>query len=223
MGKWLSVLATVILGTVIAEVCFLRTGNEFLYRNLKSENESLRKENEFLRKENDFLRVLRFKQVPVIITAYERVRAQTDSTPEIGARGVKVNIGDIAISRKLEKDGLLKLGQAVIYCSEGKITEVIVNDRMGLPRKHIPRLAGYVVDVCVEIGQAKRFGVKKGSLFIPFFPSIRYQRSKLKIKKRRVLQSASRIFDRLIAEEEFFKGIDKTKLLNTIIGGINNG
>ncbi|HAW50512.1 TPA: hypothetical protein DCX16_06155 [bacterium] len=58
------------------------------------------------------------------------------------------------------------------------------------------------------------------------YSSSRYQLPKFKnetvsteeffLEKRKVLQSASRIFDRLIAEEEFFKGIDKTKLLNTI-------
>jgi len=104
--------------------------------------------------------------IPTLITAYELTSKQTDNTPTINAINKKAKIGEFAVSRKIEKDGVLKLGDKIYFVHNGIITQNYVHDRMGKPREHMPRLKKYCIDVCVKEGEAKKFGVWQGFLVI---------------------------------------------------------
>jgi len=93
--------------------------------------------------------------VPVVITAYNPVSAQTDSTPKITASNKQVKAGMVALSRDIEEEFGFKFGDTVVIEGLGRFT---FEDRMN---KRWTRR----VDILMFSNEAaKRFGVQHSFL-----------------------------------------------------------
>ncbi len=78
-----------------------------------------------LERAKDRIRAMRF--VPVVVSAYNPVVAQTDSTPEITASNKRVRGGMVALSRDLEKEYGFTFGDTVVIEGHGSFA---FEDRM---------------------------------------------------------------------------------------------
>ena len=101
------------------------------------------------------MRMLRF--VPVVVTAYNPVPTQTDSTPEITASNKRVRPGIVALSRDLEEEYGFRFGDPVFIVGLGFF---VFEDRM---HKRWTRR----VDILMPSRRAaKAFGVKYSFLLV---------------------------------------------------------
>ena len=96
--------------------------------------------------------------IPVKVTAYNPVRAQTDSSPLITASNKRVRAGMAALSRDLEREFGLRFGDTIYLYGLGKF---VFEDRMHRrKRRHVDILMFNPVE-------ARKFGVKSSYLFFP--------------------------------------------------------
>jgi len=111
--------------------------------------------NEALERARHRMRALRL--VPVVVTAYNPVASQTDSTPEITASNKRVRPGIVALSRDLEKELGFKFGDTVVIQGHGSF---VFEDRMN---KRWTRR----VDILMFSRKAtKEFGVQSSHLMV---------------------------------------------------------
>jgi 3D (Asp-Asp-Asp) domain-containing protein len=95
--------------------------------------------------------------VPVVVTAYNSIPTQTDSTPEITASNKRVSLGIVALSRDIEMEFGFRLGDPVFIVGLGFF---VFEDRM---HKRWARR----VDILMSSRRAaKEFGVKHSFLVI---------------------------------------------------------
>lgn len=98
-----------------------------------------------------------FLGVPVTITAYNPVEAQTDTTPNITASNKEVRHGMIALSRDLEKDFGFEFGDLITIYNVGVFE---FEDRMNKRWKRR-------VDILMKNkDDAKKFGEQKGWIIL---------------------------------------------------------
>lgn len=116
-----------------------------------------RRVNEALERAKYRIRTQRF--VPVVVTAYNPVVAQTDNTPEITASNKRVRPGIVALSRDLEQEFGFRFGDTVVI--EG-IGCFVFEDRMN---KRWTRR----VDILMHSREAARkFGVQSSHLMVSY-------------------------------------------------------
>ncbi|MCK4818208.1 3D domain-containing protein, partial [bacterium] len=114
-----------------------------------------RRVNEALERARYRMRIHRF--VPVVVTAYNPVATQTDSSPEITASNKQVRTGMIAMSRDLEEEFGFRFGDPVFIVGLGFF---VFEDRMN---KRWTRR----VDILMPCKKAaKEFGVKYSFLVV---------------------------------------------------------
>lgn len=101
------------------------------------------------------------KTKDIIITAYNSVPSQTDSTPTICAWGDRIKPGVIAISRDLEKLGLTRNKKVLIEIS-GRINEYVVLDRTN---KRLKNRVDIYFGGKDKIKDALIFGKRKGKIY----------------------------------------------------------
>jgi 3D (Asp-Asp-Asp) domain-containing protein len=114
-----------------------------------------RRVNEALERAKYRMRIHRF--VPVVVTAYNPVPTQTDSTPEITASNRRVRPGMVALSRDLEKEFRFGFGEPVFIVGLGFF---VFEDRMH------KRWARRVDILMPSRRAAKEFGVKYSFLVV---------------------------------------------------------
>jgi len=95
--------------------------------------------------------------VPVVVTAYNPVASQTDSTPQITASNKRVKPGIVALSRDLEKELGFKFGDTVVIQGHGSF---VVEDRMN------KRWTRRVDILMFSRKAAKDFGVQSSHLML---------------------------------------------------------
>jgi len=110
---------------------------------------------EALERETRRMKAARF--IPVVVTAYNAVGAQTDSTPEITASNKRVKSGMVALSRDIEEEFNFRFGDTVVIKSLGAFT---FEDRMNKRWKRR-------VDIFMPSEEAaKNFGVLYSFLLV---------------------------------------------------------
>lgn len=114
-----------------------------------------RRVNEALERAKYRMRTQRF--IPVVVTAYNPVASQTDSTPEITASNKRVRPGMVALSRDLEEEFGFKFGDPVFIVGLGFF---VFEDRMH------KRWARRVDILMPSRRDAKKFGVKYSFLLV---------------------------------------------------------
>ena len=111
--------------------------------------------NKALDQAKERMRAVRF--VPVVVTAYNPVVAQTDNTPEITASNKRVRPGIVALSRDLEQEFGFRFGDTVVI---ERIGCFVFEDRMN---KRWTRR----VDILMHSREAARkFGVQSSHLMV---------------------------------------------------------
>jgi len=95
--------------------------------------------------------------VPVVVTAYNPVASQTDSTPQITASNKHVRPGIVALSRDLEYEFCFKFGDTVVI--EG-IGCFVFEDRMN------KRWTRRVDILMFSMKAARKFGVQSSHLMV---------------------------------------------------------
>jgi len=111
--------------------------------------------NKALDQARERMRNVRF--VPVVVTAYNPILAQTDSTPQITASNKQVKPGIVALSRDLEKELGFKFGDTVVIEGIGRF---VFEDRMN------KRWTRRVDILMLSIKAAGEFGVQNSFLVV---------------------------------------------------------
>ena len=100
---------------------------------------------------------VKIRAIPIKVTAYNPVRAQTDSSPLITASNKHVRIGMVALSRDLEREFGFTFGDTVYLYGFGRF---VFEDRMHRKkRRHVDILM-------LDPMEARRFGVKSSYLLV---------------------------------------------------------
>jgi len=97
--------------------------------------------------------------VPVVITAYNPVVTQTDSTPTITASNKRVRPGIVALSRDLEEEFCFKFGDTVVIEDHGSF---VFEDRMN------KRWTRRVDILMISRAAARKFGVQRSFLVVNY-------------------------------------------------------
>jgi 3D (Asp-Asp-Asp) domain-containing protein len=95
--------------------------------------------------------------VPVFVTAYNPIVAQTDSTPQITASNKRVKSGMVALSRDLEEEFGFQFGDTVVIEGIGRF---VFEDRMN------KRWTRRVDILMLSIKAAGEFGVQNSFLVV---------------------------------------------------------
>jgi len=111
--------------------------------------------NEALERAKYRMRTQRF--IPVVVTAYNPVASQTDSTPEITASNKRVRPGIVALSRDIEEEFGFRFGDPVFIVGLGFF---VFEDRMH------KRWTRRVDILTLSRKAAKTFGVKYSFLVV---------------------------------------------------------
>jgi len=104
-------------------------------------------------------RVRNIRFVPVVVTAYNPVVAQTDSTPTITASNKRVRPGIVALSRDLEKEFGFKFGDTVVIEDHGSF---VFEDRMN------KRWTRRVDILMFSWEDARKFGAQRSFLVVSY-------------------------------------------------------
>jgi len=104
-------------------------------------------------------RVRNIQFVPVVITAYNPVVTQTDSTPTITASNKRVRPGIVALSRDLEEEFCFKFGDTVVIEDHGSF---VFEDRMN------KRWTRRVDILMISRAAARKFGVQRSFLVVNY-------------------------------------------------------
>ncbi len=102
-------------------------------------------------------RMKNIRLVPVVVTAYNPVASQTDSTPKITASNKRVRLGIVALSRDLEKEFGFKFGDTVVIEGHGFF---VFEDRMN------KRWRRRVDILMFSMEAAREFGVQSSHLMV---------------------------------------------------------
>ena len=104
-------------------------------------------------------RVRNIRFVPVVVTAYNPVVTQTDSTPTITASNKRVRPGIVALSRDLEKEFGFKFGDTVVIEDHGSF---VFEDRMN------KRWTRRVDILMFSWEDARKFGAQRSFLVVSY-------------------------------------------------------